>query len=171
MNGCIRIANEIADSIVNVVKWFEEWDSSAVALKGVRRSLQLDRYSCGVQSVKVILDYFSKRLSLEDIEQKLGTDENGTSPTAVRQLFRSLGLSISIEGQAELRDIKKMIDSGRPVLVSIANGEHWAVVYGYSKRSIYVADPSIEKNFCCRMSKARFLRQWNRWMMAAWSNR
>jgi hypothetical protein len=67
---------------------------------------------------------------------------------------------------ARLRDIRKAIDKGCPVLVSFSNDEHWAVVYGYSRRSVFVADPSITKNLRCRLSKARFVRQWDRWMMA-----
>jgi hypothetical protein len=36
---------------------------------------KLDRYSCGVQSVKVILDYFGRSLSLAAFERSLGTGE------------------------------------------------------------------------------------------------
>jgi ABC-type bacteriocin/lantibiotic exporter with double-glycine peptidase domain len=166
MSVWIRISKEIADSIVNVVKWFEEWDLSAVVLKGVRRSLQLDRYSCGVQCTKVILGYFGRCLSIESIERRLGTDEEGTSISAIRQLMKSRGLTTTICVDATIRDVKRAIDSGQPVLVSLSGSKHWAVVYGYSREAVFVADSSITKNLWCRVSKTRFHRQWDRWMMS-----
>ena len=91
MNVWLRTAKDLADSLANVVKLIEEWDSSAIILKGIRRSLQLDRYSCGVQSVRIILAYFGRSVSVDSIERKLETDEEGTSITAIRQLLKSRG--------------------------------------------------------------------------------
>ena len=170
MNVWLRTAKDLADSLANVVKLIEEWDSSAIILKGIRRSLQLDRYSCGVQSVRIILAYFGRSVSVDSIERKLETDEEGTSITAIRQLLKSRGLTTTIRVDATLRDIKRAIYSGCPVLVSFSHDEHWAVVYGYSKKAIYIADSSITKNLRCRVSKARFLRQWDGWMMAVRPN-
>jgi ABC-type bacteriocin/lantibiotic exporter with double-glycine peptidase domain len=157
---------DLAESATNVVKWFEDQDPSATILRGVRRSLQFDGYSCGVHSANVILGYFGRCLSIDQIEHKLRTDDEGTSITPIRQLLNSRGLRTTIRANATIRDIKRAIDFGHPVLVSLCNGEHWAVVYGYSKRAIYVADSSITKNLWCRVSMARFLRQWDMWMMA-----
>jgi ABC-type bacteriocin/lantibiotic exporter with double-glycine peptidase domain len=159
------MAKILADSIANVFKRLEEQDPSAIILPGIRRSLQLDRYSCGVQSVKVILDYFVRSLSIDSIERRLGTDEEGTPIAAIRRLLKSRGLTSKIRVEATLRDIRKAIYSGYPVLVSFSQGEHWAVVYGYSKNAVFVADSSITKNLWCRVPRTRFHRQWDRWMM------
>jgi ABC-type bacteriocin/lantibiotic exporter with double-glycine peptidase domain len=166
MDQFIRIAKILADSVGNVAKWFEDQDPSATILRGVHRSLQLDRYSCVVQSARVILDYFGRSLSIDSIELRLGTDSDGTSTTAIRHLFRARGLTTTIHADAMFRDIKKAIDSGSPLLVSLSGSEHWAVVYGYSKGAVFVADSSITKNPRCRVSRARFLKQWDRWMMS-----
>jgi ABC-type bacteriocin/lantibiotic exporter with double-glycine peptidase domain len=165
MSVWIRLAKVIADSIANLIKRFEEQDRSAILLPGIRRSLQLDRYSCGVQSVKVILDYYGRSLPIEAIEKRLRTDKEGTSITAIRHLFKSLGLTSIISVDATLRDIKRAIDLGCPVLVSFSRDEHCGVVYGYSRRAIFVSDSSITSNLFCRLSRTQFLRQWEDWMM------
>ena len=51
-----------ADRVANLVKEIEELDPNAVILQGIPRSLQLDLYSCGVQSVYVI---FGRQLTVD----------------------------------------------------------------------------------------------------------
>ena len=166
MHQYIHIFKPLADSVANLIKDFEDMDPSATVLHGLQRSLQLDRYSCGVQCVWMILDYFGRRLPIESIARRLQTDVEGTAVAPIRRLLKSRGLITTIIANATLRDLKRALRRGFPALVSLSDGEHWAIVYGYSAGSIYVADPSITKNFWCRVSRTRYLRQWDKWMMA-----
>jgi predicted double-glycine peptidase len=166
MNNGLKVAKVIVDAIVNAAKLIEDQDPSAVVLKGVRRSIQLDRHSCGLQCVRTILHYHGKNLPIYRLEHLLDTDGDGTSTGAIRRVLRQRGLTTKIVANARLRDLRWAIDQGHPALVSTEEGEHWAVVYGYSTRHIFVGDPSLRAGLRCRMPVARFRRQWDRWMMA-----
>ena len=66
---------------------------------------------------------------------------------------------------ARLRDIKKAIDSGCPALVTMYEGAHWAVVYGYSESHVYVVDSWVLSHVWCRVAKEKFREQLDKWMM------
>ena len=61
-------------------------------------------------------------------------------------MLKQYGLRCGLKRSAKLRDIRKAIDSGCPVLVTMYEGAHYATVYGYSETHVYVVDGrEIEK--------------------------
>ena len=58
------------------------------------------------------------------------------------------------------------VEQGYPALISLDEGGHWAVVYGYSRGHIFVSDSSLRTGLCCRMPVTWFQKQWDGWMMA-----
>jgi ABC-type bacteriocin/lantibiotic exporter with double-glycine peptidase domain len=154
-----------ADRVANLVKEIEELDPSAKILPNVRRSLQLDLYSCGVQSVYVILRYFGKRVSLAKLERELQTDWTGTEKADIKRVLKQCGLRCDVRRSAKLRDIREAVDRGRPVLITMHEGAHWAVAYGYSGAHVYLVDSWVPSNIWCRVSNSRFRDQWDNWMI------
>ncbi len=140
-------------------------DPGAVILEGWRPSMQPDQYSCGVQSCFMILRYFGKARSVESVEKELGTDENGTTASAIITLLRRRGLRVGIDAGASLDSLREAIRRGSPVLVStIHAGGHWVVVYGFSHGCIYVSDPSCKRPFS-RWTIRYFMAHWERWAL------
>ncbi len=140
-------------------------DPGAMTLEGWRPSMQPDRYSCGAQSCFMILRYFGKARSVESVEKELGTDEDGTTASAITDLLRRRGLRVAVHTGSSLDALRKAIRRGSPVLVStIHAGGHWVVVYGFSHGCIYVSDPSCKRLFS-RWSVEYFLAHWERWAL------
>jgi ABC-type bacteriocin/lantibiotic exporter with double-glycine peptidase domain len=154
-----------AHRIANIVKSAEELDPNAVILPTIERSLHLDFYSCGVQSTYVILKYFRKRISLTKLDRELQTDWTGTEAADTKRVLKRYGLKCDVERAAKLRDIRKAINGGCPVLVTMYEGAHWSVVYGYSKTHVYVVDSWIPSNVWCRVAKEKFREEWDKWVM------
>jgi ABC-type bacteriocin/lantibiotic exporter with double-glycine peptidase domain len=135
----------------------------------MRRSLQLDTYSCGLQSCHIILDYYGKAGAVENLRIELGTDEEGTGEDEILEHFRKSGLAVNVIPKGTLADIRHAIDSGAPILAyTVKQYEHWFVIYGYSESRIYVLDPSLKKLVRCSMSKADFSRYWPGWLAAVY---
>jgi predicted double-glycine peptidase len=121
----------------------EKLHPRAVLLPNFPRSIQLDYYSCGAKSTYMVLKYFGKRCTPGSVERELGTDEDGTSPTDIKRVLRKHGLKVHVNADMGLRDLRKAINAGSPVLVSLYDGWHYSVVYGYSDKYIFVMNPSL----------------------------
>lgn len=163
-------SKKAVDYILNQTKGIEEKlpDSNRHILN-IDKSLQLDGYSCGVQSTFVILKYYGKAKSVRNVEKLLRTDNSGTSEKNIYKLFRQRGLKISLRKKANLSTIKESImDYKAPFLTSIdydpdpeKDKSHYIVVYGFSDNYIYVLDPAIKRPFV-RLEKKKFGARWDK---------
>ena len=164
---------KLCDMAANKARQIEEnFDSSAVIVEGIDRSLQLDRYSCGVQSCYMILRFYGKVRSIEKLERDLGTDEDGTGEEEILNLFREKELRVRINPCGTIKDICRAVDSSAPMLASTINKHnHWFVIYGYSDSRIYILDPSLKKSLLCSMPRKDFRRYWSGWCAAVYGNR
>ena len=133
----------LADTIIGPFDGIEKWfDPDCTCLEGFTRSLQLDDYSCGAQCAFMILRFFGKARSIQNVTRQLGTDTDGTSQYQIKGLLERRGLRVKRIRAPKLKHLREAIDDNRPVLVSM-DTDHWAVVCGYSRGAIYIADPSL----------------------------
>ncbi|MBZ0178088.1 MAG: C39 family peptidase [Melioribacteraceae bacterium] len=115
--------------------------SDSIVLKGISRSIQLDRYSCAAQTVKSVLDYYGKHLTVPEIIRLLGTDsKEGTDTGPILNLLQELGFNYSVEENADLTKIRKYLAKGIPLLITVDDWEHWVLIYGISKKKIFLID-------------------------------
>jgi ABC-type bacteriocin/lantibiotic exporter with double-glycine peptidase domain len=135
----------------------------AVILSDFPRSIQLDDYSCSAKSIYGILQYYGKQCTPESVEEQLHTDEDGTDASDIKRVFRRYHLNYRILRQPGLRDLKAAINNGCPILVSLYDGDHYAVVYGYSDSHIFVSNPSLNGSIRCAITKSEFMKIWDRW--------
>ncbi len=145
------IIKNIVDFVYNCVKDIEEVLSADSVVLKMKRSIQLDAYSCGAQCVYMILNYYNKDKTLNEIKESLNTTE--TDGTDTKQLLNYLvknGLDVQINEKSTISFIQAAIGNGHPLLITVDDGDHWAVVYGYSDDGIFVLDSS----------RSRFLNQW-----------
>ena len=86
-------------------------------------------------------------MSIDKIKKKLGTDEYGTDEKAILNLFKKKGLVVKTKWNATRKDIKKAVDKGWPILITMYEGYHWVVIYGYSKTGVFVLDSALRFYF------------------------
>ncbi len=154
----------LVDIVFNILKDIEEYFyPDAVLIPGIKKSVQLDAYSCGAQCAYVILDYYDKSNSIDAVIKELGTNKEGTDTEPILKLFIKNGLNVYVNEKAKLTDIYSAIDNNYPILISVDEGEHWVVIYGYSDENIFVLDPSIKSPFCA-WSKKKFRECWDNWI-------
>jgi len=145
------ITKNIVDFVYNCIKDIEEILSADSIVLKMKRSVQLDSYSCGAQCVYMILSYYNKDKTLNEIKESLNTTEtDGTDTKQILNYLISNGLDVQINGKGALSSIQVAIGNGYPVLITVDDEDHWAVVYGYSNDGIFVLDSS----------RSRFLNQW-----------
>ena len=163
------MVQNIIDAIATTVARIEILThTDATILPNFPRALQLDSYSCGAKSVYCILQYFDRQCTLESVEEQLHTDENGTDVSDIKRVLKRYGLAFQILRKPGLRDLKAAIDDDCPVLISLCNGSHYSVVYGYSDSHIFVSNPSLNiltgfGSIRCAIPNAEFRRVWDRW--------
>lgn len=159
------LVKSIVDWIAGRLQVIEERRSPGATVLAVRRRVQLDRVSCGAQAAFMVLEYFHKARSIDAVTRALGTDEDGTGTMAIVRLFRRRGLKPRINAHADINDLATAIELGAPSLVSMDDGEHWAVVYGYARGAVFLADPSIRRSLRVCVSTTAFYARWDRWAM------
>ena len=138
--------------------------SDATFVDGIRRSVQVDDYSCGAHATLSILRAFGRGRSLRATLDGLGTDEDGTAAGPIMKLLRRRGLSVRVLRRARMRDLDAAVEQGRPCIVSLSDGEHWGVVGGTSRSRVFVTDSSPWR-WWSAVPRKRFRGEWDGWMM------
>lgn len=103
---------------------------------------------CGPAALKMVLDYYGKRLSEKAISLRSRTSlKFGTTPANLLSAAKSYGLTGQWMRQASIRDLRRWFDSGVPTIVNwfSINEGHYSVVIGVDKTSIVLADPETGK--------------------------
>jgi len=160
------------DVLANILKKTEEvvhHNDETVILPHFRRSIRLDYYSCAARSVYSVLRYHGKRCTPESVERSLHTNEDGAGVSDILRVFKQRGLSCKVIRNASFVDLKGAIRNGCPVLVSLYDGWHYGVVYGFSDKYIFVSDPSLDQasmgSIWCAIPKRKFMTMWEPWMI------
>jgi len=135
----------------------------------IRPRLQLDDYSCGLQSLASILDYYDYAVDLDELADDIGLTEDGCDEDQIRRAIRAYGLKHRSMSRMSLAKIQQCIDDGEPILVAPNNG-HWSVLYGYGEDSVYIMDPRVKQTFgrAGKNNLEQFLGSWNKWGIAVY---
>lgn len=113
---------------------------------------QPDGVTCGPTSLKMILKYYGKDHTLEEIRNKTKTDFyvkdgveiGGTTPEYMEIALNHFGVACYSE-TCDIDKLKWYVSQGRTPAVMVRSGKrlwHWVVVTGYTKYAIITADPS-----------------------------
>ena len=155
------IIKNIVDFVYNCIKEIEEVLSADSVVLNMKRSVQLDSYSCGAQCVYMILNYFNKDKTLNEIKESLNTTEtNGTDTKQILNYLINNGLDVQIYEKATISSIQESISNGYPILITIDECDHWVVVYGYSDDGIFVLDSS-RSMFLNQWGYGEFIKRWD----------
>lgn len=148
--------------VFNFLKNFEELFDRNKKILAIKKSMQLNRFSCGIHSAFMILSYYNKISNPNQIKYDMKLlKKEGIDTEPLLKIFKNFGCTVSVNIKANISDIAKSVNNGKPILISVDDGEHWVVIYGYSKSSIYVLDPSIFSSIKCRWEIKTFLSRWD----------
>jgi ATP-binding cassette subfamily B protein len=101
---------------------------------------QQESKDCGPTCLKMILKYYGKNVSIDNITEFCNTNIQGTSINNLINGAQKMRLEASAK-KIEIDDLKE-IDF--PVILYV-NDNHYIIVYGYKKNKFFVADPAIGK--------------------------
>jgi ABC-type bacteriocin/lantibiotic exporter with double-glycine peptidase domain len=137
--------------------------ASAHILPGFVRSIQTDAYSCGAHCAYAIMRYYGYTGSKRPVLKRL-RNRDGLCWVELREFFCECGLEPACIDKPTLLNLRREIDAGFPVLVSM-DTDHWATVYGYGRGCFYVMDSSLGRSVRCYHTTERFRKRWDRWAM------
>lgn len=130
----------------------------------LRPRVQLDGYSCGMQSLAAILDYYGFEIDYLDLEATIGLTTAGSDEHQLRAAIRAYGMKHRTWGRMSLNRLRSCIDKKHPVLVSVNDDRHWSVVYGYGDDAIYLMNPSLSAlRHGGKRTEQAFAEYWDRW--------
>ncbi len=154
--------SKIVNRFFNLIKNLEEsLDRNKTILK-ITKSMQMNRFSCGIHSAFMILSYYNKTSNPNQIKYNMKLlKKEGIDTEPLLKILKNFGCTVSVNIKANISDIVKSVNERKPILISVDDGEHWVVIYGYSNSSIYVLDPSIFSSIKCRWEIKTFLSRWD----------
>lgn len=104
---------------------------------------QVQRFTCGYVAGMMVLHTFKPRASEDRFYERCAPDPDEGVPVArLARALRDSGIKVGLRSSFAFDDIRRAIDSGRPVILTVgAGGEHWVVVYGYGEapRRVFIA--------------------------------
>lgn len=119
--------------------------------------LQYDAMDCGPTCLRIIMAYYGKKVSFQELKEKTHIDHEGVSMLGISKAaqemgFQTMGVSISYDQLKE--------DVNLPCIAHW-NQNHFIVIYKIKKKKseeiIYVVDPAIGK---MKLSKKKFCDSW-----------
>lgn len=105
--------------------------------KRVRPILQMEATECGAASLAMILDYYGKTVTLEELRQECGVSRNGVTAGNIVRAAIYHGLKPRAV-RVELDSVKKL---KLPAIIHW-NMDHFLVLCGFHRNSVLLADPA-----------------------------
>lgn len=113
---------------------------------------QPDGITCGPTSATMLLRYYSKDVTLDEVKKESltewikfpdGTNFGMTAPDALRVALHKFGVKSRVR-RGHVGQLKQFISEGKPVIVLVRSSKttwHYCVAYGYDETTIRLADP------------------------------
>lgn len=109
-------------------------------VKKVRPILQMERTECGAASLAMILSYYGKNVTLEEMRQDCSVSRNGVTAKNIILAANLHGLdAVPVRIEAEEAD-----DINLPAIIHW-NMNHFLVLCGFNERGAVLADPADGK--------------------------
>lgn len=138
---------------------------------------QKNSFTCGPASLQMVFAFAGRIKNQNRIKKEARTNPIfGTTHQNIIKTAQKEGFYCYVNEDSTLHEVRHFIDQGFPIIVNYVeptdNEGHFAVISGYTKRSIILNDPWNGKNF--QLSNIAFTSRWhdhlkkkryNRWIM------
>ena len=128
----------------------------------VRYYPQDNLYSCGPICLKMVFEFYGKKISKENLSKLTRTKKSGTSHNNMIKVSLKEGFYCYVHNDSSLNQLKHFIDLGLPVIVNFTepdgNEGHYAVVIGHNNRKIIMHDPWNGSHF--KLKEKDFEKRW-----------
>ncbi len=141
---------------------------------------QINSWSCGPSSLKIILDYYKDKKDIKSLIKELKcTEKDGTFHKDFRKFLKKNKYNFVEKKNVALKDIEEFLQQSVPVIVDYQayHGGHFSVIIGRTENKFLFSDPSCDKKYRW-ISKKDFLKRWfeedepgkivNRWLLAVY---
>jgi len=130
---------------------------------------QPDGITCGPTSATMLLHYYSKDVTLDEVKKealtewirfKDGTNFGMTAPDALRVAIHKKGVEARVR-RGNIGELKRYVSQNKPVIVLVRSSNttwHYCVVVGYNEDEVMLADPGY--GFIRAINTDRFINCW-----------
>ena len=120
-------------------------------------------YTCGAATLRMVLAFYGKTFSEEEIGKEIGTNEaTGTERARMGEIIKQHALSPRERSDASLEDLRFLYTEGLPSIVRFTepsqNVDHYGVVVGIDETYIFIHDPWNGPEMVLELGK--FLVRW-----------
>lgn len=99
--------------------------------------IQLEAAECGAAALSMILSYYGKYVSLEEVRTACGVTRDGASIIGILKAGASYGLL----AESHLINLESLYDMPLPLIV-FWNFNHFVVIEGFARDQVYINDPA-----------------------------
>lgn len=100
---------------------------------------QQSETGCGIACISMLLAYFGRRISIEDLRDMVSWGRDGTSVAAITELLERLSVRYTVEGVDDIDYFRSDKFEG-PCMVHW-RFSHWVIVEGAGRKGFSVVDP------------------------------
>lgn len=100
--------------------------------------LQMELAECGVASLSMILSYYKRYCTLEELRCSCSSSNSGIQAEDILITARAYGL----ESKAIKRDIQSLVQEKAPY-IAFWNFNHFLVIEGITRKGVFVNDPAL----------------------------
>lgn len=104
------------------------------------RSRQTNSYTCGSRCVYAILKFYDFKKNHKWLVNELGTNENGTTVSAIVDALRKRTLQVVVSTKTSLRKITGHLRAGGVAIIHV-DSDHFIVLHARSRKKWYIMDP------------------------------
>lgn len=100
--------------------------------------IQMEAIECGAACLGMILGYYGKYVTLEELRSACGVTRDGVNALSILMAAEKYGLNC--EGHRV--ELEELYDMPLP-LIAFWNFDHFVVIEGFSKNYVYINDPAL----------------------------